>query len=64
MIASGEIGFSGGIVEISCHRLAHMLAGIHEPEDDEERHHRGDEVGVGDLPRAAVVAVRGELFCE
>src|SRR5262245_18074262 len=26
-----------------------------EPEDDEDRHHGGHEVGVGDLPRPAVV---------
>ena len=28
-----------------------------QPHQQEERHHRGDEVGVGDLPRAAVLAV-------
>jgi hypothetical protein len=33
-----------------------------EPEHHEQRHHRGDEVGVGDLPGPAVVAVATDLL--
>ena len=45
-----------GIVEVAGDGLLHLGRGVHQPEDDEEGHHGGDEVGVGDLPRAAVVA--------
>ena len=38
--------------------LQRLLAGAaDQPEEQEEGHHRGDEVGIGDLPGAAVVAV-------
>ena len=33
-----------------------------EPHHQEEGHHRGDEIGVGDLPCAAVMAVRDDLL--
>src|SRR5262249_25600424 len=35
---------------------------IDQPHQQEEGHHRGHEVGVGDLPRAAVVAVVAALL--
>ena len=33
-----------------------FLRGAEQPQQQEERHHRGDEVGIGDLPRTAMVA--------
>ena len=55
---------SGGIFEISADGFLNLLAGVEQPEDDEERHHGGDEVGVGDFPRAAVVAAVAAFFLE
>ena len=36
--------------------------GVQQPHQQEERHHRGDEIGIGDLPRAAVVAAFDHLL--
>ena len=43
------------IVEISRDGLAHVVAGIHKPEHNEERHHCGYEIRVGDLPCTAMM---------
>src|SRR5690606_20645734 len=36
--------------------------GIDQPHQEEERHHRGDEVGVGHFPGAAMVAAANDLL--
>ena len=43
--------------EIIGDRLALLLVGrAEQPQQQEERHHRGHEIGIGDLPRAAMMA--------
>ena len=37
--------------------LGVLVAGVDDPQHEEERHHRGHEIGEGDLPGAAVMAV-------
>ena len=53
-----------GIVEVSGDSFLDFFAGAHEPEDDEERHHGGNEVGVGHLPCAAMVAAVTDDFLD
>jgi hypothetical protein len=54
---------SCGIPKITGNGLPHRLAGIQQPKHDKEGHHRGHEIGVGDLPCTAMMtAVRGFLF--
>jgi hypothetical protein len=36
--------------------LLFRCGGVDQPHQEEERHHRGDEVGIGHLPRAAMMA--------
>jgi hypothetical protein len=36
--------------------------GVEQPHQQEERHHRGDEIGVRDLPGAAVVAALDDFI--
>src|SRR5260370_39350637 len=56
-------GCAAGISEIASHGLLNGLTGAHQPEDDKERHHGGYEIGVGNLPRAAMMtAVAAFLF--
>src|SRR5581483_11454708 len=44
-------------IEIRCNLRQRLLVGrVDQPHDQEERHHRRHEVGVGDLPHAAVMA--------
>src|SRR5439155_21890813 len=47
-------GCPGGGPEVSGNGLTDGFAGIQQPEHDEESHHGGDEISVGDLPRAAM----------
>src|SRR4030095_15018210 len=42
----------------------HRVVLAHDPEHDEERPHRGDEVGVGDLPGAAMMAAAVALLLD
>src|ERR1039458_1054257 len=56
-VGSDFLGVAGGVFEISANGFLNLLAGAEEPENDKERHHGGDEIGVGDLPCAAVVAL-------
>src|SRR5208337_415193 len=58
-----QLPFAGGIFEVSADRLLDLLAGVHEPENDEQRHHRGDEIGIGHLPSTSMVtAVTAPAF--
>src|ERR1700758_1505977 len=43
------------VVEVAGDGFAHVVARIHEPEHDEERHHGSYKIGVGDLPGAPVM---------
>ena len=52
-------GLHAGVLEVVEYRRALFLRhGGHQPHHQEERHHRGHEVRVGHLPRAAVMAAR------
>ena len=55
---------AGGVLEVSADGFLNLLAGVQQPEDDEERHHGGDEIGVGDFPCAAVVAAVAAFFLD
>src|SRR5262249_44395822 len=43
------------IAKIRADRFFHLLAAVQQPEHDKQRHHRGDEIGVSDLPCPAVM---------
>ena len=62
--ASHHLGIARGVLEVSAHRLLHLLAGIQQPEHDEQGHHRGHKIGVGHLPRAAVMAAVAGNFLD
>ncbi len=55
-VSTFEFGGTGGIFEVTGHCLLDRLAGVHEPENDKQRHHRRNKIGVGNLPGAAVMA--------
>jgi hypothetical protein len=55
-VAARGFGGAAGVAEVAADGFLYFLTGVEEPEDDEESHHRGDEVGIGDLPRTAVMA--------
>jgi len=57
-------GGAGGIFKISAYRFLHFFAGTEQPEHDEQGHHGGNEIGVGDLPGAAVMASVAAFFLE
>src|ERR1019366_136225 len=63
-VGSDFLGVAGGVFEISANGFLNLLAGAEEPENDKERHHGGDEIGVGDLPCAAVVAAVATFLLE
>src|SRR5690606_1999768 len=45
-------------IEIAGDRgLGFLIGGIDEPHDEEEGHHGGHEIGIGNLPHAAMMAV-------
>ncbi len=64
MLDADFLGVAGGVFEVSANGFLNLLAGVEEPEDDKEGHHGGDEIGVGDLPCAAVVAAVATFFLE
>ena len=47
----------GGIQEISADGLLHFFAGAQQPQNNEQRHHRRDEVRVRDFPGSAVPVI-------
>jgi len=50
-------------IEIVRQALARLLVGrAQQPHQQEESHHRGDKIGVGDLPGAAVMAAGDDLL--
>ena len=53
---------SGGILEIAADGFLDLLAAVHQPEHDEQGHHGGHEIGIGDFPGAAVVAAMATFF--
>ena len=57
-------GSSSGIFEISADRDLNLFAAIEQPQDDEQGHHGGDEIGIGNLPRAAMVSTVAALLFE
>src|SRR2546422_1360101 len=56
VLAAHFVGCSRGIAKISGDGFSDRLAGVEQPEHDEERHHGGDEIRVSDPPGAAVVS--------
>src|ERR1039458_9472984 len=61
---SRYFGGATRILEVSADGLLHLFTGVEQPQHDEERHHGGDEVGVSDLPCAAVVAAMALLLLD
>src|SRR5579875_1206337 len=55
-LESGQLGGARRVLEVAADGLLYGLAGVHQPEHDEQGHHRGDEIGISNLPGAAVVA--------
>ena len=61
---AGRADIDRGVAEELGQPLAGLVAGAaDQPEQQEERHHRGDEIGVGDLPGPAMVAVAAADDC-
>ena len=58
------LGGAGRIFEIAADCNLKLLAAVHEPQHDEERHHGGDEIGIGYLPRATVMAAVAAFFLD
>src|ERR1017187_8081266 len=52
----------GRIIEEGADRLFDFFIGAHQPQHDKQRHHGGDEIGVGHLPCATVAARMTRLF--
>src|SRR5208337_322055 len=60
--ASGFLPGSAGIFEVPADRHLNRLTAVHQPQHDEQRHHGRDEVGIGNLPRTAVMAAMAAFF--
>ncbi len=45
----------GRIAEIATHGLLDLFTAAQQPQHDKQRHHRGDKIGEGNLPRPAMV---------
>src|ERR1035441_8094304 len=56
LVSSGHLSDSSRVSEVSGNRFLDLGIGIHQPQDDEERHHGGDEIGVRYFPRPAMVS--------
>ena len=54
---AGLTALSGGILKIAAHRFLHFFARAQQPQNDKQRHHRSDEIGIGDFPGAAVLII-------
>src|SRR5262249_26472609 len=52
------------ILEISAHCFLNLLAAVHQPQHDEQRHHRRHEIRVRHFPRAAVMAAMPALLLD
>jgi len=63
-VGADFFGCARGIFEISADGLLNLLARVEQPENDEQRHHRSDKVGIRDLPRAPVVTAVAALLLE
>src|SRR5579863_2434541 len=59
-----EFGSRSGVLEVAANRVSDFLARVHQPENDEQRHHGRNEVGVGYLPGSTVVPVMGGLLLD
>ena len=57
-------GRAAGIAEVAANGLLHWFAAAKQPEDDEKGHHRRDEICVGDLPRATMMAAMAAFFLD
>ncbi len=53
-----------GILEVAAHGDLNLLAAVHQPKHDEQRHHRRHEVGIGHFPRAAMMAAVCPFFLD
>src|SRR5579864_9663040 len=47
--------FAQRVHKVSADHLLRVLAGVEQPENDEQGHHGGYEIGIGHLPCAAMV---------
>jgi hypothetical protein len=41
-----------------------LFTAVHQPEHDEQSHHGGDKIGIGNFPRAAMVATVADFFLD
>ena len=57
-------GRAAGIAEVAADGLLHRFAAAEQPEHDEKRHHGRDEISIGDLPRATVMATMAAFFLD
>ena len=55
---------SCGIFEVSADGDLNLFAAVKQPQNDEERHHGGNEVGIGYLPCAAMMAAMAAFFLQ
>ena len=60
--ARGRLADGGGREIVGDAALLLGAGGVDQPHQQEERHHGGDEVGVGDLPGPAVVGAARDLL--
>src|SRR5208282_2808166 len=62
--ASGLLPGSTGIFEVTANGHLNRLAGVRQPQHDKQCHHGRDEVGIGDLPGAAVMTAMAAFFLD
>src|SRR4029077_7781516 len=63
-IGSDHLRSSGRILEIAAHRFLDLDAAVHQPQHDEQCHHRGHEIRVRHLPGPAVVAAMAHFLLD
>jgi len=57
-------GLPVGSLKYPPDRFLNLFAAVHELKNDEQRHHRDDEVRISNLPGSAVVAAMADLFLD
>jgi len=63
-IAANLFRRSGRIFEIPSHCNLSLLAAVQQPEHNEQRHHGGHEIRIGDFSRASMVAAVAATFLD
>ena len=63
-VPAGFLGRAVRIAKIAADRILNFLAGVQQPQHDEQRHHGGHEIRIGDFPRAAMMAAVAAFFLD